>query len=136
MSIGIRARTRVAIGCLTIMVLLSEAQVARAGSATETGAWTAATPQTTEVPSIPVTLQTTFTLYNGGTFNYTLDTFYVGTTGTYSFSINTTGVVNTSWYLTGTFAPSDTTPTTPISNFLREFTPEARFRIRIPIASH
>ncbi len=57
-----------------------------------------------------------FTFYSPA-FPYALGTFYVGTTGTYSASMNTPGFDNLVYLLTGTFAPSGGVPTTPLSNF-------------------
>jgi hypothetical protein len=69
----------------------------------------------TPVPALGV-LGTTFTGYTTS-FPYALGTFSVGTTGSYTVSLSTPGFNNFIYLLTGTFAPSGATPTTPVANF-------------------
>jgi len=60
---------------------------------------------------------TTFTSYSGVAIPYVTGTFYVGTSGTYSATLTSTPLSNGIEILTGTFAPSTGTPTTPLANF-------------------
>ena len=81
------------------------------------GAWTnAGTTQVPSIPQPPGTVQTVFSAYNGGTYDYSLFRFTVGTTGLYTATVKTSGAINTSWFLTGSFSPG-TPPGTPIGNF-------------------
>jgi len=93
---------------------------ASAGTATSSGIWPAGqTP--TRVPNIAGAgvQNTTFTGYTGGgPYNYRLYTFTVDTTGSYTATSTTTNVVNTTWFLNGTFSPDPVAPATPIGNFI------------------
>jgi fibronectin-binding autotransporter adhesin len=86
-------------------------------AATETfsGGWSSATA--TKSPNISAGLNTNFTGYVSGPWNYSLYSFTVTESGTYTASSTTSPVVNTTFFLTGLFSPSSTAPTTPIGNF-------------------
>lgn len=73
----------------------------------------------TYAPSISAGVNTNITTYSSSfKWIYTLHTFQVCQSGTYSASSTTTTVVNTTFFLTGTFTPTTTfPPVTPISNF-------------------
>ena len=61
---------------------------------------------------------TTLTSYSGFANPYVTGTFYVGTSGTmYSATLTSAPFANGIEILTGTFAPSIGTPTTPLANF-------------------
>jgi hypothetical protein len=62
---------------------------------------------------------TTFTSYSGGAAPYGTGIFYVGTSGTYSATLSSAPNSNGIFILTGTFAPSTSTPTTPLANFIQ-----------------
>lgn len=75
---------------------------------------------TTYAPSISSGVNTNITSYSSSfRWIYTLRTFRVCQSGGYTASSTTTNVVNTTFFLNGTFAPTSTTfpPSTPISNF-------------------
>lgn len=71
-------------------------------------------------PSISAGLNTNLTTYSSSfKWNYTLLTFTVDKTGSYTAASTTSTVVNTSYILTGTYTPTATfPPVTPISQFL------------------
>lgn len=75
---------------------------------------------TTYSPSIAGGTNTNLTSYSSSfQWRYTLYSFDVDTTGTYSVSATTSPVVNTMYVLNGTFTPSSTfPPATPISQFI------------------
>ena len=60
---------------------------------------------------------TNFTSYTGP-FPFVTGTFYVKTTGAYSFNLSSPGVSNGFYILKGKFSPSTGTPSTPLSNFI------------------
>lgn len=87
-------------------------------AATATGSFASGDP-TSVVPTIPQpggTQQTSFTLYNGGTYHFVAYPFTVDTTGIYSATASTPVSENTTFFLTGLFSPG-TPPSTPIGNF-------------------
>jgi outer membrane autotransporter protein len=104
---------------LSFIVLQSEAQVVHADSASWSGTWVTGLPKT-KTPNIPTSAnvqQSSFLGAAAGPYDYNLDTFYVGTTGTYSFSVTVTRSVETTWLLTGTFTPNNSSLVTPTSDF-------------------
>ncbi|RVT92083.1 autotransporter outer membrane beta-barrel domain-containing protein [Rhodovarius crocodyli] len=85
------------------------------------GGWSGTTG--TQAPTIPTpanTVNTSFSAYSSAfAWNYALYSFTVTKSGTYSATVTTGPVVNTTFFLQGLFSPNSTgTPTTPISNFL------------------
>jgi glycosyltransferase involved in cell wall biosynthesis len=86
------------------------------------GSWTLppSGPTDTRTPTIPTNgQQNSAFAYSSGPYDYTLYTFTAATTGTFTATVETTATQNTSWFLNGTFSPSNTTiPTTSISNFI------------------
>ncbi|WP_175425739.1 autotransporter outer membrane beta-barrel domain-containing protein [Trinickia violacea] len=82
------------------------------------GGWSSATSSLT--PSIPFpanTVNTSFSSYGGFAWNYSLYSFTVTQSGTYSATATTSPVINTTYFLTGTYSPSTTSPSTPIGHF-------------------
>ncbi|MBN8529273.1 MAG: IPTL-CTERM sorting domain-containing protein [Caulobacterales bacterium] len=89
---------------------------AHAGTATFTGN---ASAGFTQSPQIFAGQFTTFTTYSSAfTWRYVMHTFTVDQTGPYNATSTTGPDVNTTYILTGTFAPNTSTPTTPLSNFV------------------
>lgn len=97
-------------GALPLLVATASAE-----SYTISSGWSSQTR--TKSPNIVSGLNTNFTGYTSGPWPYSLYSFTVDTTGTYTAASTTTPVVNTTFFLTGLFSPSLTTPSTPISNF-------------------
>lgn len=91
---------------------------ALADTITITNGWTS--PDRTYAPPISRGTMTSFPTYsNSFSWNYGLYTFQVSQSGDYSVTVTTSPVVNTSWLLEGTFAPTPVfPPSTPLSNFL------------------
>lgn len=90
---------------------------ASAGTETFSGPWSALTA--TDLPAGPYvadTVQTSFTGYRHGSFNYALFGFTVTASGIYTARSTTTPVQNATYFLTGLFSPG-ASPATPISNF-------------------
>jgi len=108
-------------GACAAAVSLAMAGAASAGTSTDSGTWPPGQVPTL-VPNIPTpanTQGTTFTGYTGGgPYNYKLYTFTVNQSGTYTATSTTGPSINTTWFLNGTFSPSNTAPTTPLSNFI------------------
>jgi len=84
-------------------------------SNTVTGGWTGANTYTPDIPVTTTLADYPSNYYSTGPFNYplggihypyTLATFTVDTTAIYTGSVSTTNVVNTTWFLAGTFSPS------------------------------
>lgn len=75
---------------------------------------------TTYAPSISSGENTNITTYSSSfRWIYTLHTFQVCESGVYTASSATTSVVNTTFFLNGTYTPTSTfPPVTPISNFI------------------
>lgn len=73
----------------------------------------------TYAPSISSGVNTNITSYSSSfRWIYTLRTFQVCQSGAYAATSTTTEVVNTTFFLTGTYAPTTTfPPSTPISSF-------------------
>jgi outer membrane autotransporter protein len=92
--------------------------VSHADTVTTIGNLSGSNNPLTMVPTIPTpgTQQTVFNAYNGGSYNYTISTLYVGTSGIFSATSATTLHQNTTWFLTGPFSPGPS-PSTPLSNF-------------------
>ena len=84
------------------------------------GGWSSAIgSKTPAIPTPAGRLNTTFAApYGPFVWNYSLYSFTVTQTGSYTATIATTPVTNTSYFLTGPFSPSTTNPATPLSNFL------------------
>ena len=117
------------------MIIFPASGPAFAGTTTIAGVQTGADSYTPNIPGTPYVApypvtnlyQTTpppFTYPLGGIhFPYSVVPFTVDTTGVYTATSSTTVVQNTTWFLTGTFAPSSSVatpgvaPATPIGNF-------------------
>jgi hypothetical protein len=76
---------------------------------------------------------TTLTSYSGFANPYVTGTFYVGTSGTYSATLTSAPFANGIEILTGTFAPSTGTPTTPLANFFLAEQDGASTTLSIPL---
>lgn len=92
---------------------------AHAVTTTVTGTWPSGQTQTltTNITGPANAQQTSFT-GTTGPWNYVLYPFQVTQTGSYTATSTTTNVTNTTWFLNGTFTPSNTTLITPLSNFI------------------
>lgn len=90
-----------------------------ADTVTATGGWSAGQAKSI-TPIIVIGQNWNITSYAAGnSWNYTLYPFFVGTNGTYSATVTTSPVVNTTFLLRGLFSPSSVpNPATPIGNFI------------------
>lgn len=112
-------RTNISRTLLSVLLAVTWAAPVLANSVSISDTLTIGSP-TSKAPS-PITpvfaTITNFTAYSGP-FPYKTGTFYVGSTGAYSGTLNSPAVSNGFYLLKGTFSPSTTTPGTPLSDFI------------------
>ena len=105
---------------MTVLMLSFFSQSAAAVTVTVTNIWPAGQTPTlvTNINGPADAQQTSFTGYVAGPCNYVLVPFKVDVSGVYTATSTTTNVLNTTWFLNGLFSPSNTAPSTPLSNFI------------------
>lgn len=100
------------------------AALCRAAPAAADTAGFAGTPDGKTLIPLPLSFSaigptfTTFTSYGGAGSAFSTGSFYVGSSGSYTFTLTNLGAGQGFYILTGAFSPSATKPATPLSSFL------------------